>query len=79
MLRDQFGIIGQLITIRTAKHYPELVELTLGQDLTSLGMNLNSPGNIYPTFAGPFENFPLEPHNIEYDVPSEYKINHKIK
>ncbi|XP_060858400.1 CCR4-NOT transcription complex subunit 2-like isoform X3 [Metopolophium dirhodum] len=79
MLRDQFGIIGQLITMRTAEYDPKLVALTFGQDLTSLGMNLNSPENIYPTFAGPFENSPLEPHNIEFDVPSEYKIHHKIK
>ncbi|CAI6354765.1 unnamed protein product [Macrosiphum euphorbiae] len=79
MLRDQFGIIGQLVTMRTAEYDPKLVALTFGQDLTSLGMNLNSPENIYETFAGPFENSPLEPHNIEFDVPDEYKIHHKIK
>jgi len=79
MLPDQFGIIGQLVTLRTAECDPKLVELTFGHDLTNFGMNLSSPENIYPTFAGPFANYPLEPHNIEFDVPSEYKINHKIK
>lgn len=79
MLRDQFGIIGQLVTMRTAEYDPKLVELSFGHDLTSLGMNLSSPENICPKFGGPFENYPLEPHNIEFDVPSEYKIHHKIK
>jgi len=79
MLRDQFGIIGQLVTMKTAEYDPKLVTLAFGQDLTNLGLNLNSPENIYPTFAGPFENFPLGPHNTEFKVPSEYLIHDKIK
>jgi len=53
--------------------------LTYGHDLTSLGMNLNSSENIYTTFAGPFESAPLGPHNIDFDVPPEYRVQDKIK
>lgn len=32
-------------------------------------MNLNSLEIIYPTLAGLFKNSPLEPHNIDFDLP----------
>ncbi|KAJ8942648.1 hypothetical protein NQ318_013361 [Aromia moschata] len=53
MVNDQFGIVGLLTFIRAAETDPDLVSLALGQDLTALGLNLNSPDNLYPTFAGP--------------------------
>ncbi|VVC40992.1 NOT2/NOT3/NOT5 [Cinara cedri] len=79
MLKDQFGIIGQIMTMRAASTDPSLVELSIGIDLTTLGMDLNSPGNNYPTFGGPFKNCPLQPHETEHQVPSEYLIHQKIK
>uniref|UniRef100_A0A6P7FLP3 Regulator of gene activity-like n=1 Tax=Diabrotica virgifera virgifera TaxID=50390 RepID=A0A6P7FLP3_DIAVI len=54
MVNDQFGIVGLLTFIRAAETDPNLVSLALGQDLTALGLNLNSPDNLYPTFAGPW-------------------------
>lgn len=79
MLKDQFGIIGQIMTLRAASTDPSLVELSIGLDLTALGMDMNSPGNNYPLFGGPFKHFRLQPHEIEHQVPSEYIIHDKIK
>ncbi|KAE9521845.1 hypothetical protein AGLY_017757 [Aphis glycines] len=79
MLRDQFGIIGHLVSMRAVEYDRKFSTLTYGHDLTSLGMNLNSPEYIYTTFAGPFESAPLGPHNIDFDVPPEYRVQDKIK
>ena len=43
MVTDQFGMIGLLTFIRAAETEPNLVLLALGSDLTTLGLNLNSP------------------------------------
>lgn len=43
MVTDQFGMIGLLRFIRVAETDPGMVHLALGSDLTTLGLNLNSP------------------------------------
>ena len=43
MLRDQYGIVGLLAFIKAAESEPLLTHLALGADLTTLGLNLNSP------------------------------------
>ena len=43
MVNDQFGIVGLLTFIRAAENDPNLVALAPGIDLTTLGLNLNSP------------------------------------
>ncbi len=43
MVTDQFGMVGLLTYIRTAELDPNLVALAPGIDLTTLGLNLNSP------------------------------------
>lgn len=43
MVTDQFGMIGLLMFIRAAETDPGMVHLALGSDLTTLGLNLNSP------------------------------------
>lgn len=35
--------------------------LAMGTDLTTLGLNLNSPEQLYKTFASPWAERPLEP------------------
>lgn len=55
MVTDQFGMIGLLAFIRAAETDPGMVHLALGSDLTTLGLNLNSPE--YVTF--PKHNFAL--------------------
>lgn len=79
MVSDQFGIVGLLTFIRAAETDPNLVSLALGQDLTALGLNLNSPENLYPTFGGPWAEQPCRPQDIDFHVPPEYIINSAIR
>lgn len=55
------------------------VSLAMGQDLTALGLNLNSMENLYQSFGGPFSDSPARPQDIDYPVPSEYLINVAIR
>lgn len=38
---DRFGLLGLLATVRSEN--PDVTSLAIGQDLTQLGLNLNSP------------------------------------
>ena len=79
MVTDQFGMIGLLTFIRAAETDPNLVSLALGADLTTLGLNLNSEINLYPTFGGPWADTPCRPQDIDYHVPFEYLTNTTIR
>ena len=79
MVTDQFGMIGLLTFIRAAETEPNLVTLALGSDLTTLGLNLNSPESLYQTFGSPFSDSPCRPHEIDFNVPPEYRINSYIR
>ena len=43
MLNDQYGMAGVLTFLRTMDKSQGLMMLSLGHDLTNLGLNLNSP------------------------------------
>ncbi|XP_050296384.1 CCR4-NOT transcription complex subunit 2 isoform X2 [Anthonomus grandis grandis] len=79
MVSDQFGVVGLLAFIRAAESDPNLVSLALGQDLTALGLNLNSPENLYASFGGPWADHPCRPQDVDFHVPPEYLINHAIR
>lgn len=79
MVNNQFGMIGLLTFIRAAESDPNLVSLAMGQDLTALGLNLNSMENLYQSFGGPFSDSPARPQDIDFPVPSEYLINVAIR
>jgi CCR4-NOT transcription complex subunit 2 len=79
MVTDQFGMIGLLTFIRAAETDPNLVSLALGADLTTLGLNLNSEVNLYPTFGGPWAETPCRPQDIDFHVPFEYLTNSAIR
>lgn len=53
---------------------PDLTTLALGTDLTGLGLHLNSPENVYSTFASPWAEQPLKPEPeflvSTHDVPA---------
>uniref|UniRef100_A0A6B2E818 Putative ccr4-not transcription complex subunit 2 n=1 Tax=Phlebotomus kandelakii TaxID=1109342 RepID=A0A6B2E818_9DIPT len=79
MVNNQFGMVGLLTFIRAAESDPNLVSLAMGQDLTTLGLNLNSPENLYPAFGGPFSDQPCRPQDIDFHVPPEYLVNMSIR
>ena len=79
MVKDQFGMVGLLTFIRAAETDQNLVSLALGQDLTALGLNLNSTENLYQNFGGPWAETPCRPQDIDFHVPPEYLINASIR
>nr|CAB3232223.1 CCR4-NOT transcription complex subunit 2 [Phallusia mammillata] len=79
MLTDQYGIVGLFAFIKAAETDPTLVHLALGNDLTTLGLNLNSPDNLYHKFQSPFIRQPCRLQDIDFFVPSEYLTNAHIR
>lgn len=69
MINDQFGMVGLLSFIREADAKPSLGTLTLGEDLTTLGLNLESSDNLYSTFEGPWAG--ITPQSVPY-VPYKF-------
>ena len=53
---DRFGLLGLLGVIRMSD--PDVTTLALGTDLTTLGLNLNSPEPLYKTFGSPWSDAP---------------------
>jgi CCR4-NOT transcription complex subunit 2 len=66
---DRFGLLGLLSVIRMTD--PDLNTLALGTDLTTLGLNLNSPDCLYATFASPFADGPSK-REPDFYLPSCY-------
>ncbi|GFR72213.1 CCR4-NOT transcription complex subunit 2 [Elysia marginata] len=79
MVMDQFGIVGLLSFVRSADQDANMVALAPGIDLTTLGLNLNSPENLYSSFQSPFADQACRPQDIDYHVPGEYLTNMFIR
>uniref|UniRef100_A0A0D9VYP7 NOT2/NOT3/NOT5 C-terminal domain-containing protein n=1 Tax=Leersia perrieri TaxID=77586 RepID=A0A0D9VYP7_9ORYZ len=66
---DPYGLMGLLGVIRM--NDADLASLALGMDLTTLGLNLNSPDNLYKTFGSPWSNEPAK-GEPEFNIPACY-------
>eukprot|EP01006_Ploeotia_vitrea_P040587 TRINITY_DN66436_c2_g1_i1.p1 TRINITY_DN66436_c2_g1~~TRINITY_DN66436_c2_g1_i1.p1 ORF type:complete len:434 (+),score=72.04 TRINITY_DN66436_c2_g1_i1:25-1302(+) len=69
---DRFGLTGLLSVIRMTD--ADLNALALGFDLTTLGLNLNSPDYVYTTFCSPWSDTPVRVQP-EYKIPQCYFMN----
>ncbi|ORZ27803.1 hypothetical protein BCR41DRAFT_299172 [Lobosporangium transversale] len=70
---DRFGLFGMLGVIRTADQ--DSTTLTLGRDLTTLGLSLNSAEPLYGTFASPWFEVPTSADvEAEFHVPACYNV-----
>ncbi|KAL9044822.1 MAG: hypothetical protein Q9214_002070 [Letrouitia sp. 1 TL-2023] len=69
---DRFGLAGLLATIRSEN--PDVSGLALGQDLTQLGLDLNSPEPLWPTWNGPFADASARPLQPEFRLPECYTV-----
>ncbi|KZF25389.1 hypothetical protein L228DRAFT_244216 [Xylona heveae TC161] len=71
---DRYGLPGLLGMIRHESE--DLASLTVGQDLTALGLDLNQPDNnpLYHTFASPFAEAGSRPIEPEFTVPACYSV-----
>ncbi|RYR58590.1 hypothetical protein Ahy_A05g024442 [Arachis hypogaea] len=70
---DPFGLLGFLSVIRMSD--PDLTSLSLGIDLTTLGLNLNSSENLQKTFGSPWSDEPAK-GDPEFNVPQCYYAKH---
>lgn len=66
---DRFGLMGLLQVISMTD--TDLTTLALGTDLTTLGLNLNSPDSLYKTFCSPWSDNPSHP-GLAFEVPECY-------
>jgi len=66
---EPYGLLGLLHVIRVTD--ADLNYLALGTDLTTLGLNLNSPDPLYGTFASPWADGPVR-SEPEYSLPQCY-------
>lgn len=66
---DPYGLLGLLGVIRM--NDADLASLALGIDLTTLGLNLNSPDNLYKTFGSPWSNDPAK-GDTDFRIPACY-------
>mmetsp|Transcript_85884 Transcript_85884/g.270684 ORF Transcript_85884/g.270684 Transcript_85884/m.270684 type:complete len:429 (+) Transcript_85884:53-1339(+) len=70
--REKYGLLGILKVIRMTD--PDLNTLALGMDLTTLGLNLNSPECLYTTFASPWSDTPAR-KDPKFYLPTCYYQN----
>jgi len=68
-LTGDYGLLGLLGVIRMSD--ADRNALALGSDLTSLGLNLNSPDQLYSTFASPWSDSPTT-REPQYQLPMCY-------
>jgi CCR4-NOT transcription complex subunit 2 len=73
---DRFGLLGLLSVIRMTD--PDLNTLALGTDLTTLGLNLNSPECLYNTFSSPWAEGPSK-REPEYYIPMCYYMQSPLQ
>ncbi|KAI9761092.1 MAG: 54S ribosomal protein L4 mitochondrial [Chaenotheca gracillima] len=69
---DRFGLTGLLHMIRNEGS--DIGSLAIGQDLTALGLDLNQPDPLYPTFASPFAEAGSRPAEPDFTVPACYTV-----
>ncbi|KAF8983023.1 hypothetical protein BGZ46_000103 [Entomortierella lignicola] len=70
---DRFGLFGMLGVIRMADQ--DATTLTLGRDLTTLGLNLNSAEPLFGTFASPWFEVPSSAEvEAEFHIPVCYNV-----
>ncbi|BCR88064.1 uncharacterized protein ACHE_40628A [Aspergillus chevalieri] len=70
---DRFGLAGLLRMIHSES--PDVASLAVGQDLMTLGLDLNQPEPLHTSFASPFvasmSSLPLEQ---DFSLPSCYNV-----
>lgn len=66
---DPYSLLGLLNLIKSKEPGP--TALALGLDLTTLGLNLNSPDCLWKTFGSPWSNEPAK-GEPDYQIPACY-------
>lgn len=80
MAADPFGMAGLAALIRSSSmHDRNPVSLGLRGDLSTLGLDLTSPGQLYPTFRGPWAEQPTGLRDFDPRLPAEYTLGESVR
>ncbi|KAL9601459.1 MAG: hypothetical protein Q9219_002525 [cf. Caloplaca sp. 3 TL-2023] len=76
---DRWGLAGLLGTIRNDN--ADIANLAIGQDLTQLGLDLNSQEPLWPTWSGPFAEPNARPLQPDFHLPECYTVDnvHRVR
>lgn len=74
--KDRFGMMGLLRVIRMPD--PDYKTLVLGTDLTTLGLNLNTPDVLFPSFASAWAEGPVRPKDPPFQLPACYNVRTQL-
>ncbi|KAI4193674.1 MAG: hypothetical protein LQ348_002812, partial [Seirophora lacunosa] len=76
---DRWGLAGLLATIRSDN--ADVAGLAIGQDLTQLGLDLNSQEPLWPTWSGPFAEPSARPLQADFQLPECYTVDnvHRLR
>ncbi|KAJ5525798.1 hypothetical protein N7494_012448 [Penicillium frequentans] len=70
---DRFGLAGLLRMIHSES--PDVASLAVGQDLMTLGLDLNQPEPLHTSFASPFvSSMSAVPLEQDFSLPSCYNV-----
>ncbi|OJJ46742.1 hypothetical protein ASPZODRAFT_142542 [Penicilliopsis zonata CBS 506.65] len=70
---DRFGLAGLLRMIHSES--PDVASLAVGQDLMTLGLDLNQPEPLHTSFASPFiSSMSAVPLEQDFNLPSCYSV-----
>ncbi|KAL1982883.1 hypothetical protein VTN96DRAFT_811 [Rasamsonia emersonii] len=69
---DRFGLAGLLRMIHSES--PDVASLTVGQDLMTLGLDLNQPEPLHHSFASPFVSSSAVPLEQDFSLPACYSV-----
>lgn len=72
MLNDEFGLRALLESVKSAEMDTNRAERVLDIDLSTLGVDMNYPDNLYPVFGGPWGETPERLDKTDYRIPPEY-------
>ncbi|KAJ5408146.1 hypothetical protein N7509_002029 [Penicillium cosmopolitanum] len=74
---DRFGLAGLLRMIHSES--PDVASLAVGQDLMTLGLDLNQPESLHTSFASPFvSSMSAVPLEQDFSLPSCYNYAQDI-
>ncbi|CAF1023976.1 unnamed protein product [Adineta steineri] len=77
-ITDQYGLVGLLQMIQHAEKNPDS-SMLLNFDLTTLGLSMESPNDLHPSFVSPFSDNQGRAYEIDYQVPVEYQMGMQIR
>ena len=70
---ERWGLPGLLAQLPGRGENPS--SLVMGQDINTLGVDLESPEPLFPTFTTPFADMQSRPAIPDYNLPPAYSVN----